>query len=57
MTASILDDIPNLGDKRKEIVFRAYPDITLLRSASLEELEQLLPEATAKALYMKIHQS
>ncbi len=57
MTSSILDGIDNLGIKRKEIILRAYPDISLLRNASLDELKQLLPEPVADALFNKLHQN
>ena len=54
MTSSILDDIKGLGDKRKELINKAYPDITLLKEATIEELSQLLPKEVAEALYMKL---
>ncbi len=54
MKSSLLDDVPGLGDKRKEIIYRSYPDIALLKSASLEELQQILPSDVAIALYEKI---
>lgn len=57
MKASILDGVPGLGDKRKEIIYRSYPDIALLKSASLEELEQILPSEVARALYNKIKEN
>ncbi|MCF0107867.1 MAG: excinuclease ABC subunit C [Bacilli bacterium] len=55
MKTSILDDIEGLGDKRKELVMRAYNDITLLKNASLEELKQILPDDVASRLYNKLH--
>lgn len=55
MTASLLDDIKGLGDKRKEMIYRAYTDITQLKNASLAELEQILPPEVALALYNKVH--
>ena len=55
MTTSILDGIKGLGDKRKEILFRAYPDISLLRQASIEDLRQLLPTEIAIALKNKLN--
>ena len=56
MKSSILDDIKGLGDKRKELINKAYPDITLLKEATIEELSQLLPKEVAEALYMKLRQ-
>ena len=54
MKSSILDDIKGLGDKRKELINKAYPDIALLKEATIEELSQLLPREVAEALYMKL---
>lgn len=56
MKSSLLDDVKGLGDARKEMIYRAYPDINLLKNASLEELSQLLPPSVAEKLYSKIHQ-
>ena len=56
MKSSLLDDVPGLGEKRKEIIYRSYPDISLLKNASLQELEQLLPQEVATNLYNKLHQ-
>lgn len=55
MESSLLDGVKGLGEKRKEILYRSYPDIALLKNASLEELEQILPKEIALNLYNKIH--
>ena len=55
MKTSILDDIKGLGLKRKELINRAYPDISLLKEATVEELSQLLPKDVAQELYNKLH--
>lgn len=55
MTTSILDDIPGLGDKRREMLKKAYKDIEELRNASIEELSQIIPNDVASALYNKLH--
>ena len=55
MKSSLLDGVPGLGEKGKEKIYRAYQDINLLKEASLEELEQILPSKVALALYNKIH--
>ncbi|MBR0294871.1 MAG: excinuclease ABC subunit C [Bacilli bacterium] len=54
-TASIFDGINGLGKKRRELLEKAYPDINLLKQASIEELSQLLPYEVAKELYEKLH--
>ena len=55
MRVSILDDIPGLGDKRKEKIYRAYPDLESLKRASIEEFAQFLPQEVAEELYNKLH--
>ena len=54
MTKSILDEIPGLGEKRKEMIKKAYPDIDKLKQASLEDLSQLLPKDVALSLLNKL---
>ena len=55
MKVSILDDIPALGEKRKEMLLRAYQDLNSLKNASIEEFSQILPDEVARALYNKLH--
>ena len=55
MKVSILDDIPGLGEKRKEMLLRAYQDLNSLKNASIEEFSQILPDEVARALYNKLH--
>ena len=55
MKTSILDGIKGLGSKRKELLNKAYPDISLLKEATVEELSQLLPKEVAEDLYNKLH--
>lgn len=51
---SILDNIPGLGDKRKEIIKAHYPNIDLLKNASIEELSQLVPLEVATLIFNKV---
>ena len=55
MKSSLLDGIKGLGNKRKELLNKAYPDISLLKQATVEELSQLLPKEVAEELYNKLH--
>ena len=55
MKTSVLDGIKGLGSKRKELLNKAYPDISLLKEATVEELSQLLPKEVAEELYNKLH--
>ena len=55
MRVTILDGIPGLGEKRKEMIYRAYPDLDSLKTASIEEFSQILPKEVAEALFNKLH--
>ena len=55
MRVSILDDVPGLGEKRKEMILRAYPDLDSLKNAKIEEFAQILPLDVATNLYNKLH--
>ena len=55
MKTSILDGIKGLGSKRKELLNKAYPDISLLKEATVEELSQFLPKEVAEELWNKLH--
>ena len=55
MTKSIFDDVPGLGEKRKEALHRHYPNIDTLLKASIEELSQVIPTFSAEFLYKKLH--
>ena len=55
MKSSLLDDIKGLGAKRRELINKAYPDINLLKEATVEELSQLLPKDVAEELFNKLH--
>ena len=55
MKTSILDGIKGLGSKRKELLNKAYPDISLLKEATVKELSQLLPKEVAEELWNKLH--
>jgi len=54
MTSSLFEGIKGLGSKRQEMLYRSYPDITMLKKASLEELEQILPKDVALELFNKV---
>ena len=52
----LLDDIPGLGNKRKELIKSRYKSIDELLNASLEELSQFMPSDVAKLLIKKLEQ-
>lgn len=51
LKASELDDIPGVGPKRKELLLRTFKSVAGIRSASVWELEHILPKDVAKAVY------
>jgi excinuclease ABC subunit C len=55
LTAEIYDDVPGIGDKRKEVLRKHYPTLESLLAASLTELKQVLPSESAEALFEKLH--
>ena len=41
--SSILDNVKGIGDKRKKELIKKYKNITNIRNASIEELDEILP--------------
>lgn len=54
LTVSILDDIPGLGSKRKQIIYDRYQNIDELKKATAEELSQLVPLEVANKIVEKL---
>lgn len=54
MYKSIFDNINGIGIKRIEILNKTFPTFEELKNATLNELEQIIPEESAKILYNKI---
>lgn len=52
---SQLDDIPGIGEKRKQLLLKQFASIGAIRSASLTELEHYLPKNAALAVYTHFH--
>ena len=52
---SFFDNIEGIGMKRKELLTKAYPSLASLKSATLEELTQLIPIEVAKRIIEKIN--
>lgn len=48
---SELDSIEGIGDKRKQILLKTFQSISNIRSASIQDLERILPRDAAKAVY------
>jgi excinuclease ABC subunit C len=57
MTKSALDDIPGLGETRKNRLMKELGGVNAVKRADLADLKQLswLPDAVADAIYTKFH--
>ena len=55
MTRSLLDDVEGIGDKRKTALRRHFKTMANIKAASLEELNEVLPDKVAQNLFFKIH--
>lgn len=54
---SELEKIPGIGDKRKNELLRHFKTIKAIKSAEIKELEAVLPQNAAKAVYEHYHKS
>lgn len=50
MIDSVLDSVPGLGPKRKKQLMRRFGSLKRLRTATFEEIAEVVPEAVAKQL-------
>ncbi len=48
---SVLDKIPGVGEKRRQQLLKHFKTIKAIKSASLEQLAEVVPQNTAKAVY------
>ncbi len=56
MVASVLDDVPGLGPKRKKLLLKHFGSVKRMREASLEDIEAVegIPKQVAEDLYAVI---
>ena len=52
---SALDEIPDVGPKRREELKRAFGTIKAIREADVEALSAVIPRSAAEAVYRKFH--
>jgi excinuclease ABC subunit C len=50
MVDSVLDSVPGIGSKRKKDLLRRFGSLKRLRSASVEEISEIVPNAVATEL-------
>lgn len=56
MTKSILDEVDGIGPKRKKELLKHFKSFTNIKSATIEQLIEVLPEKVAHDLYETLHQ-
>ena len=52
---STLDEIKGVGEKRRIALLKHFKSVTAIRNASLNELLEIVPSSTAKAVYEYFH--
>ena len=52
--ASILDEIPGIGEKRKEALLKTFKSVARIKKASLEELTEIVGASVAKNIKEKL---
>ncbi|MBQ5515448.1 MAG: excinuclease ABC subunit UvrC, partial [Oscillospiraceae bacterium] len=52
---SRLDDIPGVGEKRKNDLYTAFKSMKNIENASVEELSRVIPKNAAEAVYASFH--
>jgi len=51
MLSSILELVPGIGEKRRKELLKKFSSLKKIKEASLDELNEVLPEDVAKNLY------
>ena len=55
LKGSVLDEIPGVGPTRKAALLKHFKSIKRIKGASLEELNEAVPQNTAQAVYDYFH--
>ena len=55
LSYSELDEISGIGPKRKQELLKTFKSLAGIRAASLMELERILPQDAARAVYLHFH--
>ena len=56
MTKSILDTVEGVGPSRKKALMKEFGSVKNMKSASIQQLEKVLPKQVALNLYVKLHE-
>lgn len=55
LKGSVLDEIPGVGPTRKAALLKHFKSIKKMKSASVEQLKEVVPQNTAQAIYDYFH--
>ena len=55
LISSYLDDIEGIGEKRKKELLKKFGSVVKMKSATISDLEEILPSEVANNLYNKLH--
>ena len=55
LKSSELDQIPGVGDKRREALMKAFKSVAAIRRATVEDLAAVVPKNTAQTVYAHFH--
>ncbi len=55
MVDSVLDDVPGIGPARKAALLKRFGSLKRIREAERDDLAEVVPAATAEALYEALH--
>jgi excinuclease ABC subunit C len=55
MVDSVLDDVPGIGEKRKQQLVRQFGSVKRIREASKAQLAEILPDSVAGSLWESLH--
>ncbi len=50
MLRSVLEDVPGIGEKRRKILLKKYTSLNKIKSASIDELAEVIPREVAESL-------
>ena len=55
--ASVLDQIPGIGEKRKALLLDRFKTVKAVKSASLDDLKEVLPSSAAASVFDYFHEN
>ena len=50
MLRSVLEDVPGIGEKRRKLLLKKYTSLNKIKSASIDELAEVIPREVAESL-------